>query len=148
MKILVASSEVLPYSKTGGLADMVSALAKVLANRGHQVGVVTPLYMGIRERYPGLTPIDLPLDFPLGTTRVRGEVWSLSINPNLTVYFIDQPEFYQRSTLYQKYGADYPDNAERFIFFSKTIAHLALHLDWKPELLHLHDWQAALAALL
>jgi starch synthase len=66
----------------------------------------------------------------------------------LTVYFVDQPDFYQRSSLYQNHGVDYPDNAERFMFFSKAVAHLAMHLAWKPELLHLNDWQTGFAALL
>ena len=148
MKILIASSEAYPYSKTGGLADMVGALAKTLAHLGHQVGLVTPLYSGIRERFPQLKQIDLPLDFPLGPTRVQGEVWSLETTDGLTIYFVDQPAFYQRPTLYQIQGVDYPDNAERFIFFSKAVAHLALQLPWKPELTHLNDWQCALAALL
>src|SRR5437879_937569 len=138
MKILIASSEVHPYSKTGGLADMVGALGKTLAEAGHQVGIVTPLYLGIRERLPDLKRVDLPLDFPLGARRVRAEVWCRQPSPDLTIYFIDEPSFYQRPTLYQKYGVDYPDNAERFIFFSKAIAYLAVHLPWKPEILNVH----------
>ena len=148
MRILVASSEVHPYSKTGGLADMVGALAKTLAGLGHQVGLVTPLYSGIREQFPQLKLLDLPLEFPLGSQQVAGGVWALEPRDRLTIYFIEQPAFYQRSALYQINGVDYPDNAERFIFFSKAVAHLALHLSWKPELLHLNDWQSALAALL
>ena len=76
MRILLASSEVHPYSKTGGLADMVGALAKTLARAGHRVGVVTPLYAGIRERFPGLKQLDLPLELPLGAQTVRGEIWT------------------------------------------------------------------------
>lgn len=148
MKILLASSEVHPYSKTGGLADMVGALGKALARAGHTVGIVTPLYLGLRERFPALTRLELPLDFPLGLRRVRGEVWSLQTAEQLTLYFVDCPEFFQRAGLYQKEGVDYPDNAERFIFFSKAVADLAVHLPWKPDLLHVHDWQAALAVLL
>src|SRR5258706_7306126 len=147
MKILLASSEAHPYSKTGGLADMVGALARTLANLGHQVGLVTPLYSGIRERFPQFKRLDLPLDFPLGPQRVQGEVWSLEPADRLTIYFIDQAAFYQRPELYQVQGVDYPDNAERFIFFSKAVAHLALYLPWKPELVHVNDWQSALAAL-
>ena len=148
MRVLLASSEVHPYSKTGGLADMVGALARTLAQSGHQVGLVTPLYSGIRERFPGLKPAGLPLEFPLGQRRVTGEVFTLDPAEGLTIYFVDRPGFYQRSGLYQEHGRDYPDNAERFIFFSKAVAQLALNLPWKPELLHLHDWQAGLAALL
>jgi starch synthase len=148
LKILLASSEVYPYSKTGGLADMVGALAKTLARIGHHVGVVTPLYSGIREKIPNLKPITMPLDFPLGTHRVHGDLWQHEAAERLTIYFLDQPDFYQRATLYQRYGVDYPDNAERFIFFSKAIAHLAFHADWKPDVVHLHDWQPSPAALL
>ncbi|HEY3861667.1 MAG TPA: glycogen synthase GlgA [Verrucomicrobiae bacterium] len=147
MRILIASSEVLPYSKTGGLADMAGALAKFLARAGHTAGVVTPLYRGTRKRWPGMRPLDMKLDVPLGDTRVTGGVWTLEPAPGLTVYFIEQPEFFDRSDLYQENGADFEDNAERFVFFSKCAAHLARHLPWRPELLHVHDWQAALAPL-
>jgi starch synthase len=148
MRILLASSEVHPFSKTGGLADMVGALGKALARCGHQVGIVTPLYAGIRERFPDLKRLDLALDLPLGVRRVQGEVWSLEPFVGLVVYFVDQPEFYQRPSLYDQEGVDYPDNAERFIFLSKAVAHLALHLPWKPEILHANDWQTGFAALL
>jgi starch synthase len=148
MRILLASSEVHPYSKTGGLADMVGSLGKALVRSGHRVGMVTPLYQGIREQCPELKLLGVPLDLVLGVRRVRGEVWTLEPEPGLTIYFIEQPEFYQRAGLYQKDGVDYPDNAERFIFLSKSVAHLALVLDWKPELVHLNDWQAGFAALL
>ena len=147
MRVLIASSEVYPYSKTGGLADMVAALGKSLAQAGHSVGIITPLYLGLRERIPDLQRVDLPLDFPLGVRRVRGEVWVKHQSPCLSLYFIDQPEFFHRSGLYQQYGQDYPDNAERFIFFSKAVAHLALHLRPAVDLVHLNDWQTALCAL-
>lgn len=147
MNILLASSEVHPYSKTGGLADMVGALAKTLARAGHRVGVVTPLYQGIRERWPGLKLLDVPLELPLGLRSVTGEVWTLDPAPGLTLYFIEQPGFYQRAGMYQQDGIDYPDNAERFLFLAKAVARLALELEWKPELVHLNDWQVAFAAL-
>ena len=148
MKILLASGEVHPYSKTGGLGDMVGALGKALAREGHQVGLVTPLYAGIRERFPALKPFDWVLNLPLGGRRVAGKVCTLEPLPGLTIYFIDQPEFYLRPGLYQNGGFDYHDNAERFIFLSKTVAHLARHLPWKPELVHVHDWQVGLVPLL
>ena len=68
--------------------------------------------------------------------------------PGLTVYFIHRPELYQRAGLYQEAGVDYPDNAGRFIFFSKCAAHLARDLPWQPELVHVHDWEAGLVPLL
>ena len=148
MRILLGSSEVHPYSKTGGLADMVGALAKSLARRGHQVGVVTPLYRGIRERFPEIHPFDWRLELPLGPQTIRGNVWTRSFGDRLTFYFIDQPAFFQRDFLYSERGSDYRDNADRFIFFSKCVVNLARYLAWQPELVHVHDWQVGLVPLL
>jgi len=121
---------------------MVGSLAKSLARAGHQVGVVTPLYLGVREKFPELKLFQT-LDLPLGAQQIHSETWSIEPEPGLTIYFLDQPGFYHRTALYQVHSVDYPDNAERFIFFSKAAAHLALQLDWKPEVVHVHDWQAA-----
>jgi starch synthase len=148
MRILLASSEVFPYSKSGGLADMVGALAKFLARAGHQVGVVTPLYRGIRESFPGIRPLDWKLDFPMGNHRAEGNVCIEEVLGGPTIYFIDHPFFFERPGLYGESGADYFDNAERFIFFSKAVVNLARYLPWQPELIHVHDWQAALVAAL
>ena len=148
MKILLASSEVHPYSKTGGLADMVGALGKALARAGHEARIVTPLYRGIHERFPAMRRVDWQFDLPLGARRVQAELWSLEVEKGLTVYFVDQPEFYQRAGLYLENHVSYPDNAERFIFFSKCVAHLARYLPWRPDLVHVHDWQAGLVPAL
>jgi starch synthase len=148
MKILIASSEVHPYSKTGGLADMVGALAKTLGKAGHEVGLVTPLYRGIRERHEGLRQINYSLDLPLGANRIQAGVWTAQPHPGVTLYFIDQPGFYDRESLYQEHNLDYPDNAERFIFFSKCVAHLARYLPWGPDLVHVHDWQTGLVPIM
>jgi starch synthase len=148
MRILLASSEVHPYSKTGGLADMVAALAKSLAKAGHQVGVVTPLYRGIREKFRDVRYFDWLFDLPLGDRQVRAGAYSASPMKGLTVYFVDHTDFFQRASLYQDNGVDYPDNAERFIFFSKCVAHLARYLPWRPEIVHVHDWQVGLVPLM
>ena len=97
MKILLASSEVHPYSKTGGLADMVGALGKALAQAGHQVGIVTPLYRGIVERFPEIRRVDWKFDLPLGGRRVQAELWSLEPDERLTIYFIHQPAYFDRA---------------------------------------------------
>lgn len=148
MRLLLASSEVHPYSKSGGLADMVAALAKALGRAGHEVGLITPLYRGIRAKFPGLTRLDYHLEVPLGTARLRAEVWTLAPSPGLTIYFIDRPEFFDRPGLYNESNRDYPDNAARFLFFSKCVAHLGRYLPWKPEIIHVHDWQAGVVPLL
>src|SRR5688500_11889268 len=102
MKILLASSEVYPYSKTGGLADMVGALAKALGRAGHQVGLVTPLYASIRQRFPDLKQFDWHLALPMGPRIVTGGVWTLQPFKNLTIYFIDQPAYYARAGIYNE----------------------------------------------
>src|SRR5260221_13107743 len=98
MNILLASSEVHPFSKTGGLADMVGALGKALARADQRVGIVTPLYQGIRERFPSIR-FEFPLDISLGMRRIHGEGWALDSLPGLPIYFVVQPEFYQASGL-------------------------------------------------
>ena len=148
MKLLLVTGELHPYSKSGGLADMVGALAKTLAAQGHRVGVVTPLYRGLREKFPAVQRFDWTLDLPFGPARVSGGVWTLEAAENLTIYFIEHDGFFNRASLYSQGGADYPDNAERFIFFARAATHLARYLPWQPELVHVHDWQAGLVPLL
>lgn len=148
MKILLASSEVHPFSKTGGLADMVGALGKALAGAGHEVRVVTPLYRGIRERFREVHPVDWRFELPLGNRRVQAKLWSLATGKGLETNFIEQPDFYDRTSLYQESDFSYADNAERFIFFSKCVAHLARYLPWRADIVHVHDWQTGLVPAL
>jgi starch synthase len=148
MRILLASSEVFPYSKTGGLADMTGALAKYLAAAGHEVALVTPLYHTVRHKVAQFESKSASVTLPLGPNFVKAEILTLQLDEEgLTVYFVDQPEFYDRPGLYGQGGQDYPDNAERFIFFSKCVTYLARYLPWKPQIVHLHDWQTAMAPL-
>jgi starch synthase len=148
MRILLATSELHPYSKTGGLADMVSALGKFLGKAGHQVGVVTPLYRGVRDRFPAITYLDYWLDVPLGHKRAGASVWTVEPSPNVTIYFIDNGAYFGRAGIYGENNVEYWDNAERFTFFAKSVTHLARFLTWKPEVVHVHDWQASLVPLL
>lgn len=148
MNILLASSEVFPFSKTGGLADMVGALARALANEGHEARVVTPLYRGIREKFPAMRKVDWYLDLPMGLQNVPGELWELDVVRGLKIYFIDQAGYFNRAGIYQENHVSYADNAERYIYFSKCVAHLARYLPWRPEVVHVHDWQAGLVPAL
>jgi starch synthase len=147
MNLLLATSELHPFSKSGGLADMAGALAKTLAAQGHRVGVVTPLYRGIAKKFPDLQPFDWRLDLPLGADRVQGGVRICEAADRLTIYFIDQPYFYDREGLYMG-PWNFEENAARFIFLSKAAVNLARYLPWKPELVHVHDWQVGLVPLL
>jgi starch synthase len=147
MRILLATSELHPYSKTGGLADMVGALAKSLAAAGHQVGVVTPLYRPIWSRHQP-RKMDWWMDIPMGAKRVQPEVWTLEPQPNLTVYFIHAPAYFDRDGVYGDAQASYFDNGERFLAFSQAVVQLARYLPWRPEVVHVHDWQTGLVPLL
>jgi len=146
MRILLASSEIHPYSKTGGLADMVGALGKALARQGHHIGLVTPLYRGVGALHGGLQTFDWWLEVPWGAARQQGRVLFLQPEPNLAVYFIDRPDYFDRAGIYLEGGAGYADNDLRYLFFSKAVWHLAAYLPWQPQVVHLHDWQTALAA--
>jgi starch synthase len=148
MKILLASSEVHPYSKTGGLADMVGALGKALAHAGHEARIVTPLYRGLREKFPAMRRVDWQFDLLLGSSRVSAGLFSLEVEKGLTIYFVDQPEFYDRAGIYLENNVSYTDNAARFIYFSKCVVNLARYLAWRPDIVHVHDWQAALVPAL
>jgi starch synthase len=148
MNVLLASSEVYPYSKTGGLGDMLGAMAKSLARIGVHVTVVTPHYRSVRERFPDAEPLGWRIHLPLGPSWLEAEVHRLEPQPRLQLLFIQQPDLFQRAGLYQEAGRDYTDNASRFIFFSKCVAYLARHLQAQPDVVHAHDWQTGLVPLL
>ena len=148
MKILLASSEVYPFSKTGGLADMVGALGVALVNAGHEARIVTPLYRGLRDKFPHMTLVNWQFDLPLGERRVQADLWELDLDSGLKIYFVDQPFYFDRAGIYQEGQFSYADNAERFIFFSKCVVNLARYLPWAAEVVHLHDWQVGLVPAL
>ncbi len=143
MKILLASSEVHPFSKTGGLADMVGALGKAFAHAGHDVRIVTPLHRGVREKFPALRREEWKFNLPLGAKWEQANLWSLEVQKGLTVYFVEHPGFFDRAGIYFEKNISYADNAERFIFFSKCVANLARYEPWLPDVVHVHDWQTA-----
>jgi starch synthase len=144
MRILLASSEVYPFSKTGGLADMVGALGRALVKAGHEAAVVTPLYRGIREKFPGMRRVDWLFDLPMGQRHVQGGLWELARPGEAKVYFVEHTGYFDRAGIYLENNLSYADNAERFIFFSKCVTHLARYLPWRAEIVHVHDWQVGL----
>src|SRR5580692_11305296 len=117
MRVLLASSEVYPFSKTGGLADMVGALGRALVNAGHEAVIVTPLYRGIREKFPALHPVDWQFDLPMGHRRVQGGLWELNQPGEAKIYFVEHAGYFNRAGIYLEDNTSYADNAERFIFF-------------------------------
>lgn len=132
MKILYASSEVVPYAKTGGLADVAGALPKALAELGHEVVVVMPKYRMVNEKKFGLERLN---DVIFRAKMPKSQV---------TVYFIDNPKYFDREGLYQEKGIDYPDNCERFSFFCRTVMEFLPKVSFFPDIVHCNDWQTAL----
>lgn len=142
MRVLFASSEVVPYSKTGGLGDVAGALPRALARLGCDIAVVTPRYSG-----QGARPGDVisrgigqllfeDLEVPFGGGLRRARVWR-DEQDGVPVYFIDQPEYFGLGYIYG--SGDY--DSERFAFFSRAVLELAKRIGGPPDLIHCHDWQ-------
>ena len=145
MKILFVVSEVDPLAKTGGLADVAAALPKALAALGHDVRIVLPLYREIDRKRFGLRPTAITLAVPVGAMTRQGLVWD-TVLPQTAIptYLIECAPLFDRDGLYQVKGQDHPDNLERFSFFSQAVLRMLPALGWQPEVIHSHDWQAAL----
>lgn len=145
MRILFIASEVVPFSKTGGLGDVSAALPAALAQLGHEVKIVTPRYADIQD--PRLQPagIELQLRFPFGTE--GGPVSVARLSPNLEVYFLDNPRFFARQGLYGDAAGEFGDNHRRYAYLSIGALQLAEFLGFTPDILQLNDWQTGLAPL-
>jgi starch synthase len=143
MRILFVASEGLPFSKTGGLADVVEALPKALVGLGHDVAVVLPRY----RNTPVKKVVLKSLTVPMGTS-LRFPAIAEGPRPHgVQYFFVDDPEYFDRDQLYGLAGRDYPDNAERFAEFARAAIELAKQA-WQPDLIHCHDWQSALVPVL
>jgi starch synthase len=149
MKIVHAASELYPYMKTGGLADAVGALASVLADNGHEVSVFLPGYRSALEhKDAGGATQKLRFKIEIGDQFVSGEIRTFSPRKNLTVYLVCREEYFDRRNPYGTGERDYEDNADRFIFFCKAVVESLRLADLQADIVHCHDWQAALLPLL
>jgi starch synthase len=149
MKVLLAASEVAPFARTGGLGDVLEGLPPALTARGHEVSVVMPCYRGLREDPRlGARPTGVRVPVQLGAQRLHAEVLEGTAPNGSQIFLIRHDPFFDRVMIYGENGRDYSDNAERFIFFSKAVVELARRVLPPPDILHLHDWQTALAAVL
>lgn len=144
MRILLATSEMVPFSKTGGLADVAGALAKALSRLGHEVSAVVPLYKVTKQKDFDLEDMDLTFSVPMSDGEEYGEVFRTVLDGGCTIYFVAKSAYYLRDGLYGTPKGDYPDNAERFIFFSKAVVELCRALNYTPDAIHCNDWQTGL----
>ncbi len=144
MRIVFAASECAPFAKSGGLADVVGALPRELAQLGHEVTVYLPLYAAVRQHIEGeWTYAVRSLTIPFrGYNRFAGIVDG-GTAAGVKYYFVECPELFDRQELYGPRGNDYPDNAERFGLFCRAVIEAAKQLG-VPHVFHVHDWQTAL----
>ena len=147
MHIAFAASECVPFSKTGGLADVVGALPRALAALGHQVSVYVPRYRQTKLTDPQtvVRSITIPFD---DKYRFCSVVTAGANTPaGVRFYFVDYPPFFDREALYGTAAGDYPDNAERFALFSRAVLEASKILG-VPQVFHCHDWQSALVPVM
>jgi len=145
MHVAFVASECVPFSKTGGLADVVGALPRALAAAGHQVSVYLPRYKQTKLTDPQtvVRSITVPFD---DQYRFCSVVTGGS-QGGIKFYFIDYPPFFERDALYGTKDGDYPDNAERFALFSRAVIEASKILG-VPHVFHCHDWQSALVPVM
>lgn len=149
LKILFVSSEVAPFAKTGGLADVSAALPKVLKDMDHDVRIVMPKYGSINERRYTLREVIRlkEISVSVGGKVVHANVKSSFLpDSKVQAYFVGSNEYFNRPGFYvdPETNQDYPDNAERFSFFSRSALEILKKLHWQPDIIHCNDWQTAL----
>src|ERR1700674_1645134 len=145
MHIAFAASECVPFSKTGGLADVVGALPHALAALGHQVSVYVPRYRQTKLADPQMAvrSITIPFDDKYRFCAVV----TAGSSGGVRFYFVDYPPYFDREALYGGPAGDYPDNAERFALFSRAVLEASKVLG-VPHVFHCHDWQSALVPVM
>ncbi len=143
MRILFVASEGLPFSKTGGLADVVEALPKALVAQGYEVAVVLPRYRGTKASVPVIPSLTIPLSNRL---RFPAIVDGSQVS-GVRYFFVDDPAYFDRDGLYGNGAGDFPDNAERYSEFCRAAIEIAKQV-WPADVIHCHDWQTALVPVL
>ncbi|HSG69841.1 MAG TPA: glycogen synthase GlgA [Planctomycetaceae bacterium] len=149
----MAASEAYPFSKTGGLADVAGSLSRALNELGHEVWLFVPHYRRIyekkRDSLPRLEESGLTFEIAMGSRSVQGELlWTQLPHSDVSVLMIDQPDYFDRNSLYVENGQDYGDNCERFCFFSRAVMEVSRRLLLRPNVIHANDWQTGLLPVL
>ena len=140
MRILYIASEAVPFAKTGGLADVMGSLPQSVKELGHEAVVLIPRYQGIGVKEPVVSSLTVPFG---GTLRFCS-VSEPEKTTEVRVFLLDYPTYFDRENLYQVANQDYPDNAERFAFFSLAAIEFAKRAPKPPDVIHCNDWQSAL----
>src|SRR5277367_525950 len=146
LKLCVLSSEILPYAKTGGLADVAGALVQHLRRLGHEVCAFMPLYAAVKAAHPQLQPVLGVQEVALvvGQTEYRFSLQTASfLGADVPMYFIDCPALYDRA---QFYTGD-PDEHRRFVLFTRAALESCRRLRIAPQIFHCNDWHTAFLPL-
>lgn len=138
MRILFAAGEGLPFIKSGGLADVIGSLPFELANKGHEVRVVLPLYLKIAEKYHDQFTFEKEFYISITYHDVPVRIWSTMVK-NVKYYFVEHKHYFERDSLY-----GYMDDGERFAYFQKAVVEMLNQLDYFPNILHSHDWHTGM----
>ena len=153
MKILLCSSEAIPFVKTGGLADVATSLSIALASAGHDVTLMLPctprLMPPVQDRTFTLSDSGDKFSLSMNGKNVEGEFLTADLHgTNLNVVLVDQPYYFERPGLYLEGNRSYPDNCERFCFFSRAVIEYVRRMDSPPDIVHANDWQTGLVPIL
>ena len=141
MKILFAASEAVPFIKTGGLADVAGSLPKALAQAGHEVKVILPLYEGIGDQWRSQMTFLKYFNVTLSWRQVYCGLFQLE-REGVTYWFVDNEYYFKRWQIYGHF-----DDCERFAYFSRAVVETPGQLDWSPDIIHCNDWQTALVPI-
>jgi starch synthase len=141
LSILMVASEVLPYAKTGGLADVAAALPAALATLGHQVVVVMPRYRGVQVTGDVLTTFVLDI----GAEHLHVQIFRERMAGGAVLWLVDIPALYDRDGFYGVGSHDHPDNPRRFAALARAAFEAAIVTGFSPDVVHAHDWQGGLA---
>ncbi len=133
-----------PFAKTGGLADVIGALPDEIHRLGHEAAVFIPRYKSLNLERGGFHSEIDRLEVPLGSDQETGRIFKCVLPSGLVVYAVDHPEFFCRDGIYGTVLGDYPDNDRRFIFFQRALLESLKLLGFKPDVIHCHDWQTGL----
>ncbi len=145
MNVVLVGSEAVPFSKTGGLADVLGALPSALRELAVRMTLVVPLHRETRRDELDLRQTGWSFSIPIGETVAFVRVWVSSLpGADVPVYLVDHPASFDRDGLYQHEGRDYEDNAARYILFMRAAIEIIQRLPERPDLIHCNDWQTAL----
>jgi starch synthase len=148
VKILFITPEVDPIVKVGGLADVVGALPKALALRGHDVRLVCPMYGSIKKE-EGWVCHTTPLKVRMGFGDMYARVWETKLpGTEVQAFFIEHCDLFGRPEVYAGPWGDHKDNGERFAFLSQAGLQLSYWMGWIPDVVHAHDWATALVPVI